>query len=94
MELKEFIEKNGKENCLFLLPMKEIRTFLGFIKYRSSSDPDIIVPCKINEDEYKISDNYKITLKSIYPQFGKEHFYISDLENMIKNGDVELYVKA
>lgn len=93
MNLKEKIEKAGIENCMFLVPMRPVNTYFGFISFTSSSDPEFIVPAKINEDRYKVSDNYKITLKSIYEKFGKEHFYISDLESMISSGTIQFFVK-
>ena len=94
MNLKEKIEKAGIENCMFLTPMRPIRTYFGLISLTSSSDPEIIVPAKITEERYKLKDNYKITLKSVYDGFGSNHFYISDLESLIKSGTIEFFVRS
>jgi hypothetical protein len=97
MKLKELIAKHGVESVLFFLPMSPIQTVFGLISYTSSSDPQIKMLCSINEDRYKVKDGYKITLQSIeqFPRIrGKEHFYISDLESIIKDGNCEVLIKA
>jgi hypothetical protein len=94
MNLKEKIENAGIENCMFLVPMRPVRTYFGLISLTSSSDPEIIVPAKITEERYKLKDNYKISLKSIYDIFGKEHYYVSDLESLISSGTIEFYVRS
>lgn len=94
MNLKEKIENAGIENCMFLVPMRPVRTYFGLISLTSSSDPEIVVPAKITEERYKLKDNYKITLKSVYDGFGSDHFYISDLEILIKSGTIEFFVRA
>lgn len=93
MRLKKFIEKNGIENCFFMVPMRPIRSVLGLFNYKNSDDKETSVPCVISEDRYKVSGNYKITLKCLYPSFGQEHFYISDLEALIKRGIIDAYSK-
>ena len=94
MDLKEKIEKVGIENCMFLIPMRPVRTYFGLISLTSSSDPEIVVPAKITEERYKLKDNYKITLKSVYDGFGSDHFYMSDLESLIKSGTIEFFVRS
>ena len=94
MNLKEKIEKAGIEKCMFLVPMRPVRTYFGLISLTSSSDPEIIVPAKITEERYKLKDNYKITLKSVYDSFGKEHYYVSDLESLISSGTIEFFVRS
>jgi hypothetical protein len=91
-QLQKIINENGIENVMFMVPMKPIRT-MSFISYTSSQDDDVIVPCKINEDRYKINERYKITLESIYPQFGKEHFYQGDLVYLIEKDIIKVFVK-
>jgi hypothetical protein len=95
MKLLEKIEKAGIENCMFLVPMQQqLQTYLGFISLTSSSDPEEIVPAKITEERYKLKDNYKITLTSIYNNYGKRHFYLSDLQQLISSGTVEFFVRS
>lgn len=94
MTLQEKILKAGIENCLFLVPMKPVRTVFGLISYTSSDDQEVVVPAEINEKRYKLSDNYKITLRSMYKSYGHEHFYISDLNLMIERGTIQMFIRA
>jgi len=89
--LTETILKNGIDNMYFITEVKPLRTAL-FISYTSSSDPDIEMLCSIDEERYQVKDNYKITLKPIYDGFAKEHYYISDLEQMINSGSIKMLV--
>lgn len=91
-ELKEIIEENGIENVMFIADMKPLNTILGF-GFTSSSDPDFAVPCKISEKRYKVSEGYKITLQPIYPQFASENYYQSDLQMMINQGMVKMFIQ-
>lgn len=90
--LKEYIEKHGIENCLFLVPMRPLKSIF-FMTYTSSNDDPVLVPAKINEDIYQLENNYKITLESIYDEFGRRHYYISDLEHLIKDNIASLFVQ-
>jgi hypothetical protein len=94
MSLKEKILEAGIENCLFLVPMRPVQTVFGLISYTSSSDPEVVVPAEISEKRYKLEDNHKITLRSMYKQFGQEHFYLSDLNLMIERGTVQMFIRA
>jgi hypothetical protein len=89
----DLVKENGIENCMFIVPMKPIRSVFGIINYTSSSDPDFNVPCKLNEKRYKLDEMYKVTLESIYPTFGQQHYYMSDLMELIKDNQIELYIK-
>ena len=91
LSLKTQILKHGIENCFFSVPMRPLRKLLCF-SYKSSSDDPIKVLAKISEEKYRIEDGYKITLKSIYPEFGQEHYYQLDLESLIEKGSVEMLV--
>jgi hypothetical protein len=51
------------------------------------------VVCEIVENRYKLSDEYKITLKAIDPAFGKVHYYLSDLESLINKNQIKMYLK-
>ena len=101
----EIIEEAGIENVVFLLPMSPLNSLLGFY-YTTSSDEKVIVPARITEERYKLSDRHKITLESIYEVasggitgkiienvFGKNHLYIMDLTSMIDQGYVKMFVK-
>ena len=91
-ELRTIIENNGIDNVLFLVPMKPVHTFMC-VAYTSSNDESEIVPCKITEERYLVKDRYKITLKSIYPQYGKEDFYQTDLVQLIESDIVQIFIK-
>lgn len=95
--LMELINEYGVENIYFLVKMNPIRTVFGLISYTDSSDPEIPMLCNIDETRYKVSDNYKITLKSVEQIkgiVGREHYYISDLQLMIRQGNVQVFIKA
>lgn len=96
--LIEIINEYGVENIYFLIKMKPIITYFGLISLTSSSDPDIPMLCSIDESKHKVSDNYKITLKSVEQikgLVGREHYYISDLESMIRfDNTVQVFIKA
>ena len=95
MHLKEIILKSGIENCLFMIPMLPLRKLSMFgIAWKSSRDEYVKVPAKITQERYPIEEGYKITLKSIYPKFGKDDFYQSDLKSLIEEGYVELFTKV
>lgn len=53
---------------------------------KSSSTRKKWVECKIVEDRYNVDDNYKITLESIEPGYGRETFYQSTFDSFIKDG--------
>jgi hypothetical protein len=94
MKLLPLISRYGIVDLMFMVDMLPIRTVAGLISYTSSSDAPVTVPAKINSDRYDPLGGYKITLKSIYPGFGSEHFYLSDLEGMIDDGRVRVFVNA
>ena len=48
--------------------------------------PEVWAEFEVVEEQYKIDDDYKIELRAINPVFGKETFYQSDFEDMVKSG--------
>lgn len=95
MSIVDVIKENGIENVRVLINMKPIRNYFGFISMTSSSDPDILMLCEIVEDRYKVAKDYKITLQSIEQIkgiHGREHYYISDLNHIIKDGQAQILV--
>ncbi len=73
-----------------------MRSLFGLISYTSSSDEEILVPALINEDRYKVEDEYKITLQCIYEGFGSQDFYVSDLNSLFTRGHIQIlnYIKS
>jgi len=91
--LKNKILEAGIENCMFIIPMRKLNNVFGLICYTSSSDPEQSIPAIIVETRYKVHKNYKITLKGMYEGFGENHYYIDDLQSMITDGRVIMYIK-
>lgn len=92
MDLQTRILTAGIKNCLFLVPMKPLRIMFG-TTFTSSSDEDVIVPCRISEERYRVAEGYKITLQSIYSLSASEHYYLSDLNKLIESNIIEMFVK-
>lgn len=95
MNLQEKILAVGIENCIFMVPLKPLHSILGLIKYTSSNDKPIIWPCQISEKNYKIKENYKITLEPISykDKLASETYYLSDLTQLIKSNYIQFYIK-
>lgn len=74
-----------KEKHYFVL-MHPIENVFGLIFYTSSNTREKFVECEIVEDRYKVSDGYKVTLKSIEPGYGWEHFYQEDFLSLLEKG--------
>jgi hypothetical protein len=92
--IKEFVEKHGVENVIILNPMLPIQdTGFGF-GFTSSVDEAVVVPCTIDESRYKVSEGYKITLKSMYDNFGKEDLYQLDFDSLWRKQYVEVFIRA
>lgn len=91
MKIKELVNQVGVGGVLIMIGMQPTRK-LWFVKYTSSNDDYMLIPTKITEERYKVKDGYKITLKPIYPGFSEQHFYQSDLELMIENKDVKIFI--
>lgn len=93
MNLNNVIEKVGKENIFILVglsPLHKITTDVIEMSYTTFSDDLIQIPCKIIEERYKLKDNYKIELQSLYNGFKNPTFYISDLQSMIDDGHAQI----
>ena len=93
MDLIAKIKQIGVENCMFLVPMLPVHSFIG-ISFPTSSDETTVVSAVVDEEIYEIEEDYKINLKSTDPKFGKQHFYVSDLEHMIKDGKIQMFSKV
>jgi hypothetical protein len=88
--VRDFSQVEDPSKLLFMVPMRPVRQIL-FLRYTSSEDDPVEVPAVIDEERYKVVDGHKVTLKSLLPGFGKEHFYQSDLCLLIRNGTVKVY---
>lgn len=82
---KLIAENGGIENfrCFAQMGKIEIATPFGFCL---TSDKCTWTECRIDESRYKISDEYKITLRSLDPAFTYEHYYQSDFMSLVECG--------
>ena len=89
IKIANIVAEHGKENLVFMVPMRPLNVFpaLG-VAWTDSSDEEVIVEAMIDEDRYKVADHHKITLRAKNPNFGYEHFYQMDLENIIRDGRI------
>lgn len=94
LDLVKMGAEHGIENLLFMVPMLPLRRF-GPISLKMGSKEDYVtVPAKLAEKEHrKLADGYKVILQSTYPAFGTEDFYVGDLESLIREGRISVYVK-
>ena len=68
--LIEEIKLEGVENIIFNIPMRQVHSFMGVIGFSTSSDEEVIVPCKINTELYDPMEGYKIEIESMISGFG------------------------
>ena len=86
--LMKMVEKHGIHNLTFKMKSRPIRHICGLIAYTTSNDKEIEVSCHITEEQYQLSEGYKVTLTPYAPSFSKESFYQSDLISLIRRGSV------
>lgn len=87
MKLTALVEEYGVKNIRFFMPMSKLQ-FGGLIPgiaFRVGGDPQDIVECAIDESRYKVDEGYKITLAALDESYGKDHFYQSDLEQILRS---------
>jgi hypothetical protein len=82
-KIEQIVKEFGVKNIRFFIPMRRIERIAG-IGFTSSTTSTEIVECVINEDQYKVADEYKITLQGP-AGFGKEHFYLMDLNSILRD---------
>lgn len=90
MNIQEIIKKYGVENVFVEIKSKKLHRCL-FLTYTTSDEAKSKI-CHINEDRYKISEDYKITLAPDDKNFAKHHYYISDLNSIIDSGHVRVFI--
>ena len=84
--IKKIIEK-GKDNFTFFVPLRPLRHY-GFISMTTSRDKEEMVECRIVEDNYKLSDGYKIEFVALDENFGGRTFYQSDFVAFVEAGAI------
>jgi hypothetical protein len=93
VNILELIKTHGADNLRFAMLMRIPRNFM-FMKYTNSSDPEFLQICRITESRHKLKDNYKISLEPENKEISAEHFYISDLNLLIEQGSVRVFVEV
>lgn len=76
--------QNINKNIHYFCKMRPIQSFLG-ISFTSSSDELEWFECYVDEDRYKVDDNYKITLRSV-DGHAYEHYYQDDFLQLMWEG--------
>lgn len=87
-DFTQAILHDGIENVRFFVPMHPLEGIAEFVTFTSSTTPEYLIECKIDETRYKVKEGYKITLKAINPAFGWDHYYTCDLFSLIKSGHI------
>lgn len=87
MDLQYFAAEYGVRNIRIFAPMSRLQ-YVGLIPgiaFRTSSTPEEVVECEIDETRYRVEDGYKITLRAVDEAYGNHHYYQSDLESIIRD---------
>lgn len=87
MDLQYFAAEYGAANLRFFIPLSrlEYAGIIPGIAFRTNGQPQDTVECVVDESRYTVADGYKITLKAVDPMYGKEHYYQSDLESILRD---------
>lgn len=100
-DLPKLVEEYGASNLRFFIPMHRIQGIFGLpgIGFTSSSDPEVVQECVIDERRYKPEEGYKIELKAIADEdpnnyYGHKSFYVMDFESLMMRApdDYRIYV--
>lgn len=76
----------------FFFKSRPLRNCIGF-EWTSSEDAEVEVAGTIVENRYKLSEEYKVTLKPHNPAYAAHHFYTTDLRQLIAKGQVTIKPK-
>lgn len=83
-KIVQFVADHGVDKVRFTIPTQPLRRIFNMIAFTSSEDDPVQCECKIREDRYKVSDNYKIILQPLDEKYAYESFYIMDLESLME----------
>lgn len=78
------------QNVIVIIKARKLNNIFGLISYTSSNDPESWQAFEINEQRYKIKDNYKLQLKPLNEGIENLAFYQSDFKQIIRSGDAFL----
>lgn len=91
-ELENLIEKHGQKKLLFMIEAQQTSKIL-FVRMTNSSNPFRKLAFTIKD----YNPNHKVYLKPVEHldhSISELRYYVSDLNNLIRNGIVDVYVKA
>lgn len=91
LNITQLIQQHGVDKLRFEVALRPVRRFI--FNYTSSNDPEVKVLCKIVEERYKLKDNYKIELRAENQTFGKQAFYLTDLNSLINHGSIRVFIE-
>lgn len=84
-ELVERILKIGVDKVRFEVPCLPLHVVPGLgVSFTSSNDKEVQCFCTISEERYPLKDNFKITLVPQNSNYAVRHYYLSDLESLMK----------
>ena len=89
-KLLAIIDAQGIENVRFMAPFKTQGTPTPLGIMVSSNDPEEITECRITEDQYKVSDRYKISLTPTNSEWYTEHYYLLDFCSLMDKNIITL----
>ena len=79
--MKLWIDKNRH----YFILMHPLESFLGMC-FTLSNTREKWVEWEIIENRYKLTDGYKVELKSVEDGYGTDTFYQDDFKSLIENG--------
>jgi hypothetical protein len=86
MWIEKLIEKHGIDNILVEAPTHPVQNMFG-IRYQNVSEPPVSQFCRIGEHRFG-----KVLLVPIDPKFGKNRWYLCDLEQAAGEKKVKIFI--
>jgi hypothetical protein len=75
--------KRAGKTVTFEAPLHPIAS-QSFVHLKQLDSEPVQTECVLDETRYKLLDNYRITLKAANENFADKHFYISELERLMR----------
>ena len=94
MNVTKLAEEYGVKNLRFFtaMPTQQFVGIISGIAIEGDESSLAITECTVDESAYKVADGYKITLKAVDSDYGRNSFYISDLNTLIHADQVVVCV--
>lgn len=91
MNIREMVEFYGIDNLIVKFSMLPLHSMGGLFSYTSSGDKPQKVHCKIVENQYQVSEGYKIDIRAVGLGYGGETFYQSDFSDLVQDGRIQIF---